>query len=141
VVYTSVGLGYAELRSALRETYRNRRRCNWHRRIHRGLLEACVHFARNGFRIVDAMVIARLRVALRELGITNRRLSILLDGDAKAAEMQFRYKECGVFRWLPKLEQWLKSEAYRFWLGTIQHSLENGVCQIMEAGPCCTKGK
>lgn len=140
MVYSSLSLGYAELRSALRETYRSRRRWYWRNRIHKGLLEACVHFTRNGLRIVNKMVIARLHVALKELGIINRRLSFFLDGEAKAMEMKVKYNECGVFRWAPRLKQWLDSDAYKFWLGTIQRSLENFAYPLVEVGSCQPRG-
>jgi hypothetical protein len=134
VVYNVIGLGYDELKSVLRDVSKRRRRYyfagkGW---IHRKLLEACVTFAKNGFRIVDEMVISRLCVALRELGIVKRGLSILLDGQIKALEMLVQYKARGVFKWAPRLETWLKLEGYRFWLGTIQHSLSNGICLGLE---------
>lgn len=134
MVYNVIGLGYDELKSVLRDVSKRRRRYyfagkGW---IHRKLLEACVTFAKNGFRIVDEMVISRLCVALRELGIVKRGLSILLDGQIKALEMLVQYKARGVFKWAPRLETWLKLEGYRFWLGTIQHSLSKGTCLGLE---------
>lgn len=80
------------------------------------------------------MVIARVGVAFKELRIGNRRLSFFLDGEAKALEMLVKYNEHGVFRWAPRLKQWLESEAYKFWLGTIQRSLENCGCPVVEVG-------
>jgi hypothetical protein len=131
VVYNVIGLGYDELRSALREVSKRGRRWRYagDRGIHMRLLEACVGFAENGFRIVDRMVISRLHVAFRELRIAKRRFNILLDGEIKALEMQVQYRKSGVFDWAPRLEAWLKIEDYKFWLGTIQHSLAS------EAGP------
>lgn len=136
MVYDAISLGYDELRSALREVIRHRRRWQfagdgW---IHRKLLEACVSFAKNGFRIVDKMVISRLCVAFRELRIAKGRLSILLDGETKALEMQVQYRTRGVFVWTPRLETWLKVESYKFWLGTMQRSLENCACPMVEVG-------
>jgi len=133
-MYNRLSLGYDELKNALREAYRNRKRWRWNGRIHKVLLEACVDFTRNGFRIVDATVIARLRIALNELRIIGRRLRILLDGEAKAMEMQIQYRTRGVFKWAPRLETWLKMEGYKFWLGTVQHSLESYACPIVEVG-------
>jgi hypothetical protein len=135
-MYSTVGLGYDELKSVLREV--SRRRGRWHFGgdgwIHKKLLEACVGFAKNGFRIVDKRVISRLCVAFRELRVATRRLSIFLDGEIKALEMQIQYSTRGVFVWAPRLEAWLKVESYKFWLGTIQHSLENCACPIVEVG-------
>jgi hypothetical protein len=130
MVYNIIGLGYDELKSVLRDVSKRRRRSyfagkGW---IHRKLLEACVAFAKNGFRIVDEMVISRLCVAFRELRIAKRGLSILLDGEIKALEMLVQYRARGVFKWAPRLETWLRIESYRFWLGTIQHSLSRGTC-------------
>lgn len=125
VMYNSFGLDYAELRNALGEVYRSRKRRRWSRNIHKKLLEACVGFTRYGCRIVNATVLARLRVAFRELGIVNRRVRVLLDGEIKALELQVRFRERNVFRWVPQLEIWLRDQAYKFWLGTMQTSLGN----------------
>jgi hypothetical protein len=132
----AISVGYDELRSVLREVSRRRRRRHfadngW---IHRRFLEACVDFARNGFIIVDKMVISRLCVAFRELRIVKGRLSILFDGEIKALEMQVQYRARGVFVWTPRLEIWLKVKSYKFWLGTMQRSLENCACSIGEVG-------
>lgn len=133
--YNSFGLGYAELRNALREAYRNRKRLRGSNGIHKRLLEACVGFTRNGCRIVKAAVLARLRVAFKELGIVNRRVRVLLDGEIKALEMQVRFRERNVFRWVPQLRAWLRDQAYKFWLGTMQTSLGDSVCPTVEVKP------
>jgi hypothetical protein len=135
VVYNTIGLGYDELKSALREVSKRRGRRHyagdgW---IHRKLLEACVDFAKNGFRIVDRMVIGRLCIALRELRIAKRRFTVLLDGEIKASEMQVQYRTRGVFKWAPRLETWLKIESYKYWLGTIQHALTSGTCPVLKS--------
>jgi hypothetical protein len=127
-MYNPFGLGHAELLNALRGAYRNRKRWRWSKHIHKKLLEACVGFTRNGFRIVDTMVLARLRVAFRELGIINRRVRILVEGEFKASEMQTELEKRKVFKWVPQLKAWLRDETYKFWLGTIQISSEGHVC-------------
>jgi hypothetical protein len=139
VVYGNISLGYDDLKSILLEVRRHRSRHfsgnDW---IHKKLLEACVDFAKHGLKIVDNLVINRLCVAFRALRITRRRLRILLDGEAKALEMQVQYRTRGVFKWAPLLQTWLKTENYRFWLGTIQGSLSNHACpefQIMGNRP------
>ncbi len=121
------GLGHAELRNALREAHRRRRIWRRAKMVHKGLLEACVGFTRSGARIVDATVMKRLRVAFRELRIISRRLRILMDGEIEALRMLTGYKEKGVFRWIPQLETWLRDEAYKFWLGTMQTTLKDNV--------------
>ena len=121
----SFGLDYTELRNALGEVYRSRKRRRWSRNIHRKLLEACVGFTRYGGRIVNATVLARLRVAFRELGIVNRRIRVLLDGEIKALELQVRFRQRNMFRWVPQLRVWLRDQTYKFWLGTMQASLGN----------------
>jgi len=131
-MYNSFGLGYAELRNALRGAYRNRRKWRWCKKIHKGLLEACVGFTRNGFRIVDKTVLARLRVAFRELGIVNRRVRVSVDGEVKALEMRTRFEEQNAFRWVPRLRVWLREQAYKFWLGTMQSSLEGNSSLTVE---------
>ena len=136
MVHNNISLGYEELKSILYSVNRRRRRwrladAGW---IHKKLLEACVGFAKNGFRIVDKMIISRLCVAFKELRIANRRLSILLEGEIKATEMQIQYRARGVFRWASKLSTWLDIEGYKFWLGTIQSSLENYACPAVGVG-------
>ena len=132
----NISLGYDELKSVLREVNRRGRRLHFARDswIDKKLLEACVDFARSGFRIVNKLVINRLGLALRGLHIAKRRLRILLDGEITALEMQIQYRANGVFKWIPQLEGWLKTEAYKFWLGTIHHSLEDCACPIIEVG-------
>lgn len=136
MAYNVISLGYDELKSVLREV--NTRRRRWRLagddRIHRGLVEACVGFAKMGFRIVDKMVISRLCVAFRELRVAKRGLRILLEGEVKAAEMQIQYRTRGVFKWAPKLETWLKIRGYKLWLGTIQYSLASNACPCFENG-------
>lgn len=134
-MYSSFGLGYAELRNALREAYRNRKRWRWARNIHKSLLEACVGFTRHGDRIVKTTVLARLRVAFRKLGIINRRVRVFLDGEIKALEMQVRFRGRNVFRWVPQLEVWLRDQAYKFWLGTMQTSLKDNDHPTVEVKP------
>lgn len=82
-------------------------------------------YTKKGFRITNGTILARIRVAFKELRIRNRRINILLDGEAKALEMQVQYRTRGVFRWAPKLETWLETEGYKVWLGIIQRSLTN----------------
>lgn len=134
-MYNSFSLGYAELRNALREAYRNTKRWRWCKNIHKKFLEACVEFTRNGFRIVDATVLARLRVAFRELGIVNRRIRILIDGEIKALEIRTRLEEQKVFSWFPQLKAWLRDQAYKFWLGTMQISSEGNSCLMVRVEP------
>jgi hypothetical protein len=135
MMYNSFGLGYAELRNALREAYRNSKRWRWSKGIHKGLLEACVGFTRHGSRVVKATVLARLRVAFRELGIINRRIRVLLDGEIKSLEMQVRFRELNLFRWVPQLRAWLGNQEYKFWLGTMQTSREGNADPVVEVEP------
>jgi hypothetical protein len=135
VMYDSVGLGYAELRNALREAHRNRKRWRWSKSIHKGLLEACVGFTRHGSRVVKATVLARLRVAFKELGIINRRSRVLLDGEIKALEMQVRFRKRNLFRWVPQLRAWLRDREYKFWLGTMQTSRNGDADLVVEVEP------
>lgn len=134
-MYSSFGLGYVELRNALREAYRNRKRWRWSKDIHKRLLETCVGFTRHGGRIVKATVLARLRVAFRELGIINRRVRVFLDGEIKALDMQVRFRGRNVFRWVPQLKAWLGDQAYKFWLGTMQTSLKGSAYPMAEVKP------
>jgi hypothetical protein len=129
-----VSIGHNELRSVFHEIYKRSRKWqqspnNW---IHKKLLEACMCYTKNGFRITNATVLARISVAFKELRIKNRRINILLDGEIKALEMQVQYRTRGVFKWASKLETWLETESYKFWLGTIQYSLSRGTCLKFE---------
>lgn len=92
-------------------------------------------FTRHGYRIVKATVLARLRVAFRKLGIINRCVRVLLDGEIKALEMQVRFRQRNVFRWVPQLKEWLRDQAYKFWLGTMQTSLKDNDYPIVEVKP------
>lgn len=134
MVYDTFGLGYDELKTVLQEVNRRRRLFQFRGTdcIHKKLLEACLVFAKNGLRIVNKVVIRRLCVAFRELRIAKRHFSIFLEGEMKTLEMQVQYRARGVFKWAPKLETWLQIESYKFWLGTIQHSLTNESCPAFE---------
>jgi hypothetical protein len=48
--------------------------------------------------------------------------------------MQIRFKDRKVFNWAPQLKAWLKCQAYKFWLGAMQISLEGKVCLVAEFG-------
>lgn len=118
-------ISYLELRNALRTLTRNRRNRYQSVNIHQKLLEVCVRFAKNSGRIFSVAVIARLRVALRELKIISPRVRIFNSGEIKALEMQVQYRQRGIFKWVPQLEGWLMNQAYRFWLGTLQMCLRD----------------
>lgn len=120
-----LGIGYMELRVVLREVYR-RRRLSVGKIIHQRLLEACLDFTAKGLRIVNAKVISRLRFALKELAV-KRRLSIVLEGETRAAEMHTKCLRYGIYRWAPRLRDWLASQTYVFWLGTVQMSSQSGM--------------
>ncbi len=119
------GLGYEDLNNALRLARRN---CEGRRRsrsIHWKLLEACLAYTKNNLRILGASILQRLAVAFRELGIIKPRSRILSEGEAKALEMQVQFRRRGVFKWAPRVENWLNDIGYRLWLGTLQVSLMN----------------
>ena len=119
----SNGLGFEDLSNALRLARRN---CQGRRRsmnIHWRLLEACLAYTRNNLRILGASILQRLAVAFRELGITKPQARILSYGEAKALEMQVQFKRRGVFKWAPRVENWLNDIGYRLWLGTVEISL------------------
>jgi hypothetical protein len=86
-------------------------------------LEACLAYTRRNLRILGASILQRLAVAFRELGITKPQSRILSYGEAKALEMQVQFKRRGVFKWAPRVEDWLNDIGYRLWLGTVQISL------------------
>lgn len=134
MVYGSLSLGYEELKNVLREVCRKRKRWHSGRAIHKKLLEACVAFTRSGLRIADKMVLDRLRVALVELRVLNRRLGILLNGETRASEMWLLCKAHGVFKWAPRLKEWLQEEGYRFWLGMICLSLDSCTIPVFRTG-------
>ncbi len=130
------GLGYVELRTILRTSHIGRERRRHSKKIHRSLVEACVEFTKRGFRIVDVGVIDRLRVAFRELGIANRRARFLVEGEIKSLELRMRLNKRKVFAWVPRLEAWLRDQAYKLWLGTLQTSLESDA--YLTEGTCRT---
>ena len=119
----SNGLGFEDLSNALRLARRN---CQGRRRsmnIHWRLLEACLAYTRRNLRILGASILQRLAVAFRELGITKPQSRILSYGEAKALEMQVQFRRQGVFKWAPRVENWLEDMGYRLWLGTVEISL------------------
>jgi len=123
----SNGLGFEDLSNALRLARRN---CQGRRRsmnIHWRLLEACLAYTRRNLRILGASILQRLAVAFRELGITKPQARILSYGEAKALEMQVQFRRRGVFKWAPRVEDWLNDIGYRLWLGTVQISLMNSL--------------
>lgn len=126
------GLGYFELRNVLRRSHIGRDRSLHSKKIHRSLVEACVEFTRRGFTIVDVVVIDRLRVAFRELGIRNRRARFLVEGEIKSLELRMRLNKRKFFAWIPQFEAWLGDPAYKLWLGILQTSLESCAYLTME---------
>lgn len=115
-------VGYGELWNARRRAYRNGK---WRflEDEDKGLLNSAISFLKRGCRIVSATVIARLHIVMKKLGIING-ARVLLDGEIKAMEMRTQYAKRGVFKWVPQLEMWLNDVAYKFWLGTMQMSLQ-----------------
>jgi hypothetical protein len=111
-------LTHTELKNALREAYRKRRKRRFST-LHRSLLKACAAFTKKGFKIINTLVLDRLRIAFRELGIVNRRIRILIDGELRAKELQTRFKQRKLFNWVPQLKIWLTDQKYKFWLGTM----------------------
>jgi hypothetical protein len=98
--------------------------------IHWRFLEACLAYTRRNLRILGASILQRLAVAFRELGITKPQAWILSEGEAKALEMQVEFRRRGVFKWAPRVENWLKDVSYKLWLGTLQVSLMNSYILI-----------
>jgi hypothetical protein len=127
---SSNGLGYEDLNSALQLARRNCRGRRSFRSIHWRFLEACLAYTRRNLRILGASILQRLAVAFRELGITKPQAWILSEGEAKALEMQVEFRRRGVFKWAPRVENWLKDVGYRLWLGTLQVSLMNSYILI-----------
>jgi len=97
----------------------------WHRlgRLKRAFLKGVIAFLKCGGSIVSAAIIEALEAIVQELRVTTRR-RIIMFGEAKAVEMCTQYTKRGVFRWVPHLKIWLNDVAYKFWLGTMQMSLQ-----------------
>ena len=135
----SNGLGFEDLSNALRLARRN---CQGRRRslnIHWKLLEACLAYTKGNLRILGASILQRLAVAFRELGIIKPQSRILSYGEAKALEMQVQFRRRGVFKWAPKVENWLNDVGYRLWLGTLQVSLMNS-CMLSNLADARARG-
>ncbi len=121
------GLGYTDLQRAVERVYRTRKKRSQHFRslnIHKVLLRACLEFTRRGHRIVNSVVLVRLRVAFRELDIVNQHLRIRMQGEIAALEMLIKYRKRRVFSWVPRLRSWLEDPGYVYWLGLLRSSLE-----------------
>jgi hypothetical protein len=122
---SSNGLGYEDLNSALQLARRNCRGRRSFRSIHWRFLEACLAYTRRNLRILGASILQRLAVAFRELGITKPQARILSYGEAKALEMQVQFRHRGVFKWAPRVENWLNDNGYKLWLGIVEINLIN----------------
>jgi len=103
-------------------------------RLKRALLKGVVAFLRSGGRVVSSTIIKALEAIVQELRVTTRR-RILRFGEAKVVEMRAQYARRGIFRWAPRLKEWLRDQAYKFWLGTLQITLEGSACLMVRAEP------
>jgi hypothetical protein len=121
----SNGLGYEDLNDALQRARRNCRGGRSSMNIHWRFLEACLAYTRRNLRILGASILQRLAVAFRELGITKPQAWILSEGEAKALEMQVEFRRRGVFKWAPRVENWLNDNGYKLWLGIVEINLIN----------------
>ena len=92
-------------------------------RVQLGLLNASISYLRRGYRIISATLREALEAILERLEppscvISKRR--ILRKGEEKAAELLNKFCRLGILGWAPQLSTWLKSEAYKLWLGITQ---------------------
>ena len=108
-------LYYTELINTLKKGLRNG---NWKKlsKLEKAFYRAALTYAKIKRKIVNPDVISRLTEIIRKL-ILIPSLKIIKAGLERALQMKTIFEVNGVFKWCPKLKEWLKSPAYIMWLG------------------------
>lgn len=111
-------LSYDELFICFRKGLRNG---NWKRVrfLDKALYRAAMWYAKHGGCIVNELLMKNLSALAEKLKET-KGMRIFKRGFEKALEMLEKGEEKGVFRWAPRLRDWLSDPDYVFWLGTMR---------------------
>lgn len=113
-------LNYSDLLGYWRRGFRNG---NWRglSMVEKAFYRASMWFARVHGWIVSARVVGQLVGIVEKLKSTIGK-RILRSGLVRSKEMCTHYEGRGIFRWLPRLREWLIDPDYVFWLGLTQVS-------------------
>jgi len=98
---------------------------NWRRLSSddRAMYRAGLEFAKVNSGVRNPMIVARLLDIVEKLKATFKAM-LLKRGTDKTEEMLNQYAERGIFEWLPKLRDWLRTPAYIICVGTLQITLK-----------------
>ena len=106
--------GYADLRN---HWSTGRRNGNWQglTKREKGFYIAAMWYAKGKGEIVNRLIMGKLRSIVEKLRETIK-MRIFQAGLAKAGEMLVE-DDRSVFKWAPRLREWLRDPDYIFWLG------------------------
>jgi len=105
---------YADLRIYRSKGWRNRN-WQWLTEREKGLYMAAMWYAKGKGEIVNSFVVRKLMSIVEKLRATIK-VRIFQAGLAKAAGM-LAEDDKGVFKWAPRLREWLRDPDYILWLG------------------------
>ncbi|MEM2914100.1 MAG: hypothetical protein QXH91_01670 [Candidatus Bathyarchaeia archaeon] len=117
---------YNELLGWIRKGYRN---SSWHRLslLERGFLRAAILYAKIKGIIVNAKVAGILSTIIEKIRTTPS-TRIIQAGLAKAEQISTQNSQ--VFKWCPRLREWLLDCTYIFWLGLTELSTNYSACRL-----------
>lgn len=111
-------IGYEELRLYWVKGLRNGN-INKLSRIQKSYYRLCLMFARKVGRIVSVFVVSQLRAIISIL-VKSPKSEALNKGLEKAEKLKACFKRSGVFRWAPKVLEWLREKSFILWLGFME---------------------
>ena len=86
--------------------------------VERGFYGACMLFARLKGAITSPKLISMLSVIIEKL--KPLRIKALEVGRRRAEELKALFKRSGVFKWAPRIREWLRDESYVLYLGFME---------------------
>ena len=108
---------YVELKEYWVEGFRSGRMHSLSR-VERGFYKACMFFA----RVKGVILSPRLRSMLSSIIVKLKplRLKALEAGMKRVEELKALFKRSGVFKWAPRVREWLTDKAYILYLGFME---------------------
>lgn len=87
--------------------------------IQKSYYRVCLMFARRVGRIASDFVVSQLRAIMNSL-VEGLKLKALKRGLERADELKARFERSGVFKWAPRVIEWLKDKSYILYLGFME---------------------
>ncbi|MBS7618806.1 hypothetical protein KEJ25_09475 [Candidatus Bathyarchaeota archaeon] len=87
-------------------------------KVEKGFYKACMAFARVKAAIVSPKLTSMLSSIVDKLKPIG--LRAFEEGRRRAKELKVLFRRSGVFKWAPRVKDWLKEESYMIYLGFME---------------------